>query len=56
MADVFDALTNHRVYRPAFPFDEAMAMLVDGRGTQFDPAVLDAIVALVGGSKLRRSA
>ena len=53
VADVFDALTTDRVYRPAFPFDEAMAMLVDGRGTQFDPAVLDAFVAVVGGSKLR---
>ena len=37
VADVFDALTTDRVYRPAFPFDEAIGMLIEGRGTQFDP-------------------
>jgi putative two-component system response regulator len=45
VADVFDALTSERTYRPAFSVDDALAHLRDGRGTQFDPAVLDAFFA-----------
>ena len=41
VADVFDALTSDRVYRPAFQPDEARAMMEDGRGTQFDAELLD---------------
>jgi len=39
--DVFDALTSDRCYRPAMPLAEALAIMVDGRGTQFDPHLLD---------------
>jgi putative two-component system response regulator len=41
IADVFDALTSDRVYRQAFQPDEARAMMVEGRGTQFDAELLD---------------
>ena len=41
VADVFDALTSDRVYRPAFQPDEARALMHEGRGTQFDPWLLD---------------
>jgi putative two-component system response regulator len=41
IADVFDALTSDRVYRQAFQPDEARAMMLEGRGTQFDPELLD---------------
>ena len=41
VADVFDALTSDRAYRPAYPVEEALSILRDGRGTQFDPQVLD---------------
>lgn len=41
IADVFDALTTHRVYRKAFPFTKAIEMLREGRGKQFDPELLD---------------
>jgi len=41
VADVFDALTTDRVYRAALGVDEAMELMRDGRGTQFDPYVLD---------------
>ena len=41
VADVFDALTSDRVYRPAFEVDEARAMMEEGRGTQFDADLLD---------------
>jgi HD-GYP domain-containing protein (c-di-GMP phosphodiesterase class II) len=45
VADVFDALTRDRVYRPRFSRERALDMLEAGRGTQFDPDVLDAFVA-----------
>ncbi|HMJ00166.1 MAG TPA: HD domain-containing phosphohydrolase [Gaiellaceae bacterium] len=41
VADVFDALTSDRVYRPAFTIEQAVAEMRLLRGTQFDPAVLD---------------
>ncbi|MGZ8782045.1 MAG: HD domain-containing phosphohydrolase, partial [Gaiellaceae bacterium] len=41
IADVFDALTSDRVYRPAFDPPEARAMMLEGRGTQFDGELLD---------------
>jgi len=42
VADVFDALTHDRVYRLAMSLEDAMSVLSDGRGTHFDPGVLDA--------------
>ena len=45
VADVFDALTHDRVYRPAMSLEDAMVVLSDGRGTHFDPQVLDAFEA-----------
>ena len=41
IADVFDALTSDRVYRPAFQPDEAHTMMVGARGTHFDAELLD---------------
>ena len=41
VADVFAALTSDRVYRHAFQPEEARAMMEEGRGTQFDAALLD---------------
>ena len=45
VADVFDALTNDRAYRPAFSVSEALEMLREWRGTHFDPAVVTAFDA-----------
>jgi putative two-component system response regulator len=42
VADVFDALTNDRVYRSAFPFKVAVEMMSAENGTHFDPELLDA--------------
>jgi putative two-component system response regulator len=42
IADVFDALVSPRPYKSAFPLDKALAILREGRGTHFDPTVLDA--------------
>jgi putative two-component system response regulator len=41
VADVFDALTHDRVYRPAMPVDRALEIMTAGRGSHFDPQVLD---------------
>jgi putative two-component system response regulator len=41
VADVFDALTSDRVYRPAFTVEAAVEEMRLLRGTQFDPEVLD---------------
>jgi len=42
VADVFDALTTDRVYRPALPIKSAVKMMRDERGQHFDPEMLDA--------------
>ena len=45
LADVFDALISARVYKPAFPYEKARDIIVEGRGKHFDPAVCDAFLA-----------
>jgi len=42
VGDVFDAITSERPYKPAFPNEEALQLLRDGRGKHFDPRVVDA--------------
>ncbi len=42
VADVFDALTTERPYKKAFSNEKAYEILREGRGTHFDPKVLDA--------------
>ena len=37
IADVYDALTNDRPYKKALTHDEAIKIISDGSGTQFDP-------------------
>ena len=41
IADVFDALTSNRVYKPAFPLDSAIGTMREGRGQHFDQTCLD---------------
>ena len=45
VADVFDALTSPRPYKPAFSFEESVQMVTAGSGTQFDPAVVESFIA-----------
>ncbi len=42
VADVFDAISSKRHYKKAFDLDSCFRLLEQGRGTQFDPRVLDA--------------
>ncbi|MBN1786946.1 MAG: HD domain-containing protein [Sedimentisphaerales bacterium] len=45
LADVYDALTSSRVYKPAFRAEVAYTMICQERGKHFDPVVVDAFVA-----------
>ena len=47
IADVFDALVSRRVYKPAIPFDRSVEIMREGKGTQFDPELLDVFLANV---------
>jgi putative two-component system response regulator len=47
VADVFDALTRDRVYRGRMSRTDAVRLLRDGRGTHFDPHVLDAMLTIL---------
>ena len=44
VADVFDALTSPRVYKPAFPLEKALSIIDEGKGSQFDPKVVEAFM------------
>jgi HD-GYP domain-containing protein (c-di-GMP phosphodiesterase class II) len=46
VADVLDALTTDRPYRPASPLRVAREMIIAQSGRQFDPAVIDAFRAI----------
>lgn len=41
VADVFDALCSNRIYKPAFPLEEAPKIIEEGKGTQFDPRCVE---------------
>lgn len=45
LADVYDALTMKRVYKNAIPHDIARGMILEGRGSHFDPRIVDAFLA-----------
>jgi putative nucleotidyltransferase with HDIG domain len=46
VADVWDALTSDRAYRRGWDPSDALAHIVAGRGSHFDPAVVDALIDL----------
>jgi putative two-component system response regulator len=41
LGDVYDALISRRVYKPAFPHSKAVAIIGEGRGSHFDPLLVD---------------
>lgn len=41
LADVYDALVSERVYKKAYPKEEAIRIIIEGRGTQFDPLLTE---------------
>ena len=44
LADVYDALTTKRVYKPKFSHEAARSIIIEGRGTQFDPDIVDSFL------------
>ena len=44
VADVWDALTSDRSYRPGWPPPDALSHIIAGAGTHFDPLVVDTLV------------
>ena len=46
LADVYDALISKRVYKAPFSHSKAKAILIEGRGTHFDPDIVDAFLAI----------
>lgn len=44
--DVYDALTNKRVYKPAYSHERALEIILSERGRQFDPDIVDAFVEI----------
>jgi PAS domain S-box-containing protein len=47
VADVFDALTHDRPYKPAWPADQAVALIRSSAGSQFDPRVVEAFLEII---------
>lgn len=45
VADAFDAMTTDRPYRAGMPREEALHRLWDGRGRQWDPTIVEVLVA-----------
>jgi putative two-component system response regulator len=45
VADVYDALTTRRVYKPEFSHEKSRSIIIEGRGKDFDPDVVDAFLA-----------
>ncbi len=44
LADVYDALTSKRVYKESFDFEISEKIIIDGRGTHFDPEIVDIFI------------
>ena len=46
VADVYDALISRRVYKEGMPHEKAIEIITEGRGSHFDPDVIDAFAEL----------
>ena len=44
VVDVYDALVSPRIYKPAMTHEEAITLIKNGSGTQFDPEAIDAMM------------
>jgi putative nucleotidyltransferase with HDIG domain len=47
VADVVEAMSTHRPYRPGLGMDKALAEITEKRGTYYDPAVVDACLRVI---------
>ena len=46
VADVYDALISRRVYKDGMTHEEAVQIIIEGRGKHFDPDIVDAFLTL----------
>ena len=46
VADVYDALSNRRVYKEAFPHEKCVEIIKDGAGKSFDPEIVAVFLEL----------
>lgn len=47
VADVYDALISRRVYKPGMAHSQAVQIILQGRGTHFDPEIIDLLVDVI---------
>lgn len=47
VVDAFDAMTTNRVYRGAMTIDDAIQEMKDGKGTQFNPLIVDEFLEML---------
>jgi len=47
VADVYDALISRRVYKEGMPHEKAVDIMREGRGSHFDPDILDAFLSML---------
>jgi putative nucleotidyltransferase with HDIG domain len=53
VADSFDAMTTHRPYRSAMTVDEALAIMVENSGSQYDEAIVQTLVREIRAGRIR---
>lgn len=46
VVDVYDALTSIRCYKSAFSHEESLGIILEGKGTQFDPDIVDIVMEI----------
>ena len=46
VVDVFDALTSKRVYKEAYTIDKALEIMLESKGTHFDPDIIDIFISI----------
>ena len=51
VADAYDAMTSRRSYRDVLPQEVVREEIEKGKGTQFDPVVADAMLAMIDADK-----
>ncbi|HEY5975607.1 MAG TPA: two-component system response regulator [Geobacteraceae bacterium] len=51
IADVYDALVSRRVYKEGMPHEKALGIIVEGKGSHFDPDIVDAFLEIADACK-----
>jgi len=46
IADVYDALVSERAYKKPFSHEKAVEIIIEGKGTHFDPTLVDVFLSV----------